>query len=80
MGFVLTSELVGPSKRGIVGTIPALVFAVGIGVLSLTAYWTQNWRTMSAILGGMGILITPLIYWFVCLFGAHLREPRSYTL
>lgn len=57
------SELVGPSKRGIVGTVPALVFAVGIGVLSATAYVTQHWRVMSAVLGALGFLLTPIIYW-----------------
>lgn len=62
VGFVLMSELVGPSKRGIVGTIPALTFAIGIGLLSLTAYKTQNWRTMSTVLGILGFLITPLVY------------------
>ena len=63
VGFVLTSELVGPSKRGIVGTVPAGVFAVGVSLLSVTAWYTQQWRLMSILLGILGILLTPVLYW-----------------
>lgn len=65
VGFVLTSELVGSSKRNLVGTMPALAFACGICSLSFTAWITQNWRTMSAILGVYGLVLVPLMWWYV---------------
>ena len=62
VGFVLTSELVGPSKRNIVGTVPAGVFALGVALMSLTAWYTQHWRIMSLLLGGVGLVLTPVLY------------------
>lgn len=62
VGFVLTSELVGPSKRNIVGTVPAGVFALGVALMSLTAWYTQHWRIMSLLLGGVGLALTPVLY------------------
>lgn len=59
------SELVGPSKRGIVSAHGGNAFAIGIATLSLSAYITQNWRINSIVLAGGGLLITPLFYVYV---------------
>ena len=62
---MLTTELVGPSKRGLVSTGPSLVFSIGVVVLSLTAWLTQNWRTMTALLALFGlVVVTPFVYWY----------------
>ena len=66
---VLTTELVGPSKRGIVCTMPSIAFSSGIAALSLTAWFIHNWRTMTAVLSAFGIIVvTPAIYWHVLLY------------
>ncbi|XP_067937070.1 uncharacterized protein [Watersipora subatra] len=72
VSFVLTSELVGPSKRGLIGTMPALAFSLGISLLAFTAWVTQNWRTMSIALGVLGLIITPAVYFL------YEESPRWY--
>ncbi|XP_021943045.1 solute carrier family 22 member 15 isoform X2 [Folsomia candida] len=54
--FVLSSELIGPSKRGIAGNIFQVFFAFGIVILSLLAYAFTNWRILSAAATSIGIL------------------------
>lgn len=63
IGFVLTSELVGPSKRGVIGAMPGLAFALGISTLSLVSWFTKDWKVMSIIFGIVGIVCTIPCYW-----------------
>ena len=65
VSFVLTSELVGPSKRGVISAMGGNSFAVGIATLSLSAWITQNWRINSIVLAGGGLLLSPLLYAYV---------------
>ena len=65
VSFVLTSELVGPSKRGVISAMGGNSFAVGIATLSLSAWITQNWRINSIVLAGGGCLLSPLLYAYV---------------
>lgn len=53
---MLSSELIGPSKRGIAGNIFQVFFAFGIVILSLLAYAFTNWRILSAAATSIGIL------------------------
>ena len=61
---VLTTELVGPSKRGIVSTMPSIAFSFGIAMLAFTAWFTHHWRTMTAVLSSFALLVNvPIVYW-----------------
>ena len=62
------NELIGPSKRSIIGVIFQSFFAIGIVLFSLMAYYFQHWWqliTFSTILG---------IPMMIC---AHLLLPES---
>lgn len=54
--FVLSSELIGPSKRGLTGNIFQGFFAFGIVVLALLAYIFSNWRILSVAATSIGIV------------------------
>ena len=41
--FVLLNELIGPSKRSMIGTLFQACFAIGIVIFSLMAYMFQHW-------------------------------------
>ena len=47
--------MVGPSKRGIFGVTLQAAFAVGIVLLSLTAYQVQHWRHLTLLISMMGL-------------------------
>jgi hypothetical protein len=61
--FVLSSELVGPSKRGFCGNIIQAFFAVGIMLFSLTAYWIPNWRILTLASAGFGAFLLITFIW-----------------
>ncbi|ODM98574.1 Solute carrier family 22 member 15, partial [Orchesella cincta] len=62
--FVLSSELVGPSKRGLCGNIFQTFFAAGIVLYSLLAFYVPQWRALSALATCVGI---PYIFLFILL-------------
>ncbi len=47
--FVLLNELIGASKRGLVGVATQAFFAGGIVVFSLQAYFIRHWRELTAV-------------------------------
>lgn len=59
---VLMVEMVAPSSRRYLTTMPGLAFTAGLCILSGTAWITKDWRTMSVIFGVGGILLSPLLY------------------
>ena len=44
--FVLATELVGPEKRALAGTVVWFYFTAALMILSLIAYFVRNWRTL----------------------------------
>ena len=44
--FVLATELVGPEKRALAGTLVWIYFTVALLVLAVKAYFIRNWRTL----------------------------------
>ena len=52
--FVLGNELVGPSKRGVVGVSMQASFAVGIVLFSLLGYQVRQWRKLTLIISLLG--------------------------
>ena len=53
--FVLISELIGASKRGLVGTVLSSAFAFGIVIFSIIAYHVNFWRYLTATITFIGI-------------------------
>lgn len=54
-GFVLLTELIGPTKRGFMGILTQAFFAVGILIYSLIAYYIRYWRTLTLTTSCIGI-------------------------
>ena len=44
--FVLATELVGPEKRALAGTMVWFYFTAALIILGLKAYFVRNWRTL----------------------------------
>lgn len=64
VSFVLMTELVGPSKRALLGTLFPTVFAVGIGLHAGLAYVLPNWRhytIATSLLSGLFVPLTLLV-------------------
>lgn len=59
--FVLATELVGPEKRALAGTLVWLYFTAALMVLALKAYFVRNWRTLLILSSAPWIFI--LIFW-----------------
>jgi len=57
--FVLGNELVGPSKRSIVGVTLQASFSIGIVLFSLVAYYVRHWRQLTLLISLLG---TPFIF------------------
>lgn len=55
--FVLMNELIGPSKRGMMGTIMQSVFAFGIVFFAIIAYYVPFWRKLTLTTTALGIPI-----------------------
>lgn len=53
--FVLINELVGASKRGLVGTFSSLAFAFGLVIFSIIAFYVRHWRNLTATITIIGI-------------------------
>ena len=59
--FVLATELVGPEKRALAGTLVWFYFTAALMVLALKAYFVRNWRTLLILSSAPWIFI--LIFW-----------------
>ena len=52
---MLSTEVVGASKRALVGMLVPAVFAVGIMLFAVLAYYIRSWRTLSVIVSLPGL-------------------------
>lgn len=62
VSFVLMTELVGPSKRALLGTLFPLVFALGIALHAALSYLIPNWRYYTIATSLLGALFIPLTF------------------
>ena len=53
--FVLMNEMIGSSKRALVGVTTQGFFALGIVLLSLMSYYVRNWRELTIYISITGI-------------------------
>lgn len=60
--FVLGNELVGASKRGIVGVTMQAAFAAGIVLFALVGWWIQHWRQLTLAIS-LPCLPALLLHW-----------------
>ncbi|KAG0421204.1 hypothetical protein HPB47_002903 [Ixodes persulcatus] len=61
VSFVMMTELVGPSRRALMGTLFPLVFAFGIAMHALLAYLIPNWRYYTMATSLLAVLFLPLV-------------------
>ncbi|CAN7941472.1 unnamed protein product, partial [Ixodes hexagonus] len=61
VSFVMMTELIGPSRRALMGTLFPLVFAVGIAMHAVLAYLIPNWRYYTIATSLLAVLFLPLI-------------------
>ncbi|XP_078383615.1 organic cation transporter protein-like [Oculina patagonica] len=59
--FVLATELVGPEKRALAGTMVWFYFTAALMILGLKAYFVRNWRTLMILSSTPWIFI--LAFW-----------------
>ena len=55
VSFVLTTELLGAEKRGLVAMVMPIVFAIGIVIFSLLAYLVTEWRLLTILTSLPGV-------------------------
>lgn len=72
--FVLATEPVGPSKRGIAGMSTFYFFSGGIAILSAVAYIFQSWRSLYIVSSIPSLLFLVIILPFVS------ESPRWYLV
>ena len=53
--FVLLTELIGKTKRGLIGTLTQACFAVGIVIFSFIAYYIRHWRHLTLTTSILGV-------------------------
>lgn len=53
--FVLSQEVVGATKRSVVGSIGSSAFSIGIALLAAIATTTDNWRTLTLMVSVAGV-------------------------
>ena len=59
--FVLATELVGPEKRALAGTLVWIYFTAALLILGLKAYFVRSWRTLLILSSAPWIFI--LLFW-----------------
>ena len=59
--FVLATELVGPDKRALAGTLVWFYFTAALMILGLKAYFVRNWRILLILTSAPWIFV--LIFW-----------------
>ncbi|KAI8482966.1 hypothetical protein Bbelb_392660 [Branchiostoma belcheri] len=62
-GFVLVSEVVGTSKRTLVGTLEYVFFVLGYVIMGGIAYFVRTWNMLQLIISLPGVVWLPL--WFL---------------
>lgn len=63
--FVLMNEMIGSSKRALVGVTTQGFFALGIVLLSLMSYYVRNWRYLTIYISITGIPFAMLNMFFL---------------
>ena len=58
--FMLATELVGPEKRALAGTLVWIYFTVALLVFAMKAYFVRSWRTLLIISSAPFIFIVVL--------------------
>ena len=60
VGYALLLEIIGPSKRTVVGMGIHLFFSTSYGLVALLAYYIRGWRTLIMVssISGAGLLAT----------------------
>ena len=58
--FVLMNEVIGSSKRALVGVITSAFFSIGIILLSFVSYHVRNWRELTIYISIAGIPLAVL--------------------
>ena len=53
--FVLMNEVIGSSKRALVGVAAQAFFAIGIVLLSWMSYYVRDWRHLTVLISASGI-------------------------
>ncbi|XP_064635336.1 organic cation transporter protein-like isoform X2 [Lineus longissimus] len=61
--FVLVMEMVGPSKRQLVGICLNFFYAIGVSSLTLFAYFIRNWRHLTLVTSSFFALL--ISYWWL---------------
>ncbi|XP_068617280.1 organic cation transporter protein isoform X2 [Battus philenor] len=61
-GFVLTMEMVGKSKRTVIGIVFQCAFSLGIIVVAVWGALVDNWKILQVIYGLHGLLLIPHIW------------------
>ncbi|XP_078573409.1 organic cation transporter protein-like [Branchiostoma floridae x Branchiostoma japonicum] len=69
VNFVLVSEIVGPSRRTLAGTLDYASFTVGFMMLGGIAYFIRTWRHVQLAMSLTSVLWMPL-------WGAVTESPR----
>lgn len=64
-GFVLVTELIGPSYRGVTGTLSSCFFTFGQMLLPIFAYLLPDWRELCLILSLVGVIFMLFIRFVV---------------
>jgi len=59
--FVLATELVGPEKRALSGTLVWIYFTGALLILALKAYFVRNWRILVILSSAPWIFV--LFFW-----------------
>ena len=58
--FVLMNEVIGSSKRALVGVVTSTFFSIGIILLSFVSYHVRNWRALTIYISIAGIPLAVL--------------------
>lgn len=56
VSFTLPTELVGPKQRGFVNVVMTVNFALGVGSLSLLAFFIRDWKQLSLVTALPGLI------------------------
>ena len=59
--YVLATELVGPEKRALAGTLVWFYFTGALMIMGLKAYFVRNWRILSIICSAPWIFV--MVFW-----------------
>lgn len=63
-GFVLVTEICGPTYRTYFGILTQFPFGIGAALLPIIAYFIRQWQTLQLMISVPGVLLASY-YWFV---------------